>query len=67
MKILDISSDLERLVNQEFESLHSGGGRSSIQGGQSAADQALGDLDISGYAKKRCIAIYLMVRGPLTY
>lgn len=63
MKILDISSDLERLVNQEFESLHSGGGRSSIQGGQSAADQALGELDISGYAKNRSQVLPYEDRG----
>jgi deoxyribodipyrimidine photo-lyase len=38
MKLLDIDADLESIVSHEFESLHSGGGRSSIQGGQTAAD-----------------------------
>ncbi len=50
---LDISSDLEELVDQHFIGLHSGGGRSSIHGGQSYADQALAHLDIKGYAKRR--------------
>ncbi|NBV66698.1 MAG: deoxyribodipyrimidine photolyase, partial [Actinobacteria bacterium] len=53
MKKLEIKGDLEGLVNQDFMGLHSGGGRSSIQGGQSAADQALAELNISGYAKNR--------------
>ena len=38
MKIIDLRGDLESIVAQEFKSLHSGGGRSSIRGGQSAAD-----------------------------
>ena len=40
MKIIDLRGDLESIVAQEFKSLHSGGGRSSIRGGQSAADVA---------------------------
>ncbi len=51
------------MVEQEFKSLHSGGGRSLIQGGQSAADQALGDLDIAGYAKQRSQVLPLSARG----
>ncbi len=53
MKIIDLGADLESIVAQEFKSLHSGGGRSSIQGGQSAADSALAQLNIAGYAKDR--------------
>lgn len=63
MKILDIAADLESLVDQEFKSLHSGGGRSSIQGGQSAADQALAELDIAGYAKDRSQVLPISDRG----
>jgi len=48
-----ISQDAATLVEKEFVGLHSGGGRSTIMGGQSAADKALESLDISGYAKTR--------------
>ena len=53
MKSIDISKNLTEILEAEFAGLHSGGGRSSIKGGQSAADQALAKLDISGYAKNR--------------
>ena len=63
MKLLDIGADLESIVSHEFESLHSGGGRSSIQGGQTAADHALSKLDITGYANKRSEVLPLAARG----
>ena len=63
MKILDINADLESIVSQDFISLHSGGGRSSIQGGQSAADQALSELNITGYANRRSEVLPLSARG----
>lgn len=63
MKEINISSDLEKIVSQEFESLHSGGGRSSIAGGQSAADRALVELDIAGYSKNRSEVLPLTARG----
>ena len=63
MKILDISADLESIVSQEFKSLHSGGGRSSIQGGQTAADQALNELNVAGYAANRSEVLPLSARG----
>jgi deoxyribodipyrimidine photo-lyase len=63
VKSLDIGSNLEKIVDQDFKSLHSGGGRSSIQGGQSAADQALNDLDIAGYAKQRSQVLPHSARG----
>ena len=63
MKLIDIRSDLEEILNQEFQSLHSGGGRSSIGGGQSAADQALSALNISGYAKNRSEVLPYEARG----
>jgi deoxyribodipyrimidine photo-lyase len=53
MRQIDISLDATTILEKEFAGLHSGVGRSSIVGGQSAADRALDALDISGYAKKR--------------
>lgn len=53
LKRLDVSADLEDLVDLHFSGLHSGGGRSSIRGGQTAANEALAALDILGYAKNR--------------
>jgi len=63
VKEIDITQDLEALVATHFEGLHSGGGRSSIQGGQSAANQALASLDITGYAKKRSQVLPVETRG----
>ena len=40
MKQIDISADLAKLLDDHFSGLHSGGGRSSILGGQSAASKA---------------------------
>ena len=53
LKIINVSKDLEQILEEEFVGLHSGGGRSSIKGGQSCADRALAELDIKGYAKSR--------------
>jgi deoxyribodipyrimidine photo-lyase len=63
MQILDLGSDLERLVDQDLKSLHSGGGRSSIQGGQSAADKALAEINIAGYTKNRSQVLPFDDRG----
>lgn len=63
MKEIDLSADLESIVSREFKSLHSGGGRSSIRGGQSAADRALRNLDITGYAKNRSEVLPRVTRG----
>jgi deoxyribodipyrimidine photo-lyase len=63
MRKIDISLDAAVLLENEFEGLHSGGGRSSIKGGQSAADEALASLDISGYAKNRSEVLPLASRG----
>ena len=51
------------LLNQHFVGLHSGGGKSPIKGGQSAANLALANLDISGYAKKRSEVLPIEKRG----
>jgi len=53
VKQIDISMPATAIVEEEFVGLHSGGGRSSIIGGQSAADDALAQLNITGYAKDR--------------
>jgi len=63
VKIIDTSGNLEELLNREFDGLHSAGGRSNIQGGQSAADRALSNLDITGYAKKRSQVLPIPTRG----
>ena len=63
MREIDISQDLEVLLDTEFIGLHSGGGRSSIVGGQSAADAALAALDISGYANQRSQVLPVQTRG----
>ena len=59
----DISLDAEIILEKEFVGLHSGGGRSSIPGGQSAADAALNSLDIAGYAKNRSEVLPLNSRA----
>jgi deoxyribodipyrimidine photo-lyase len=63
MKKIDVSGDLEAVLADHFDGLHSGGGRSSIAGGQSAADQALADLNIAGYAKDRSEVLPFEARG----
>ena len=60
---IDISADLADLLEQHFAGLHSGGGRSSIKGGQLAADAALANLDITGYAKSRSEVLPIEKRG----
>jgi len=63
LKRLDTTSDAETLLSDHFGGLHSGGHRSSIVGGQSAADQALADLNIAGYAKNRSEVLPVEARG----
>jgi deoxyribodipyrimidine photo-lyase len=63
MRQIDISQDATAILEREFAGLHSGGGRSSIAGGQTAADQALAQLDISGYAKNRSQVLPHQDRG----
>jgi deoxyribodipyrimidine photo-lyase len=60
---LDIKAGLELLVTQHFDGLHSGGGRSSIRGGQTAANEALDKLDLLGYAKDRNEVLPVQRRG----
>lgn len=63
MKSLDIQLDDEKLLADHFSGLHSGGGRSSIAGGQSVADLALIDLNIAGYARDRSEVLPVTARG----
>jgi deoxyribodipyrimidine photo-lyase len=63
MRKIDISLDAQVILESEFAGLHCGGGRSSIMGGQSAADRALSELNISGYAKNRSQVSPLDSRG----
>ena len=63
MRKIVISENAAILLEKEFVGLHSGGGRSSIKGGQSAADEALASLDISGYAKNRSEVLPVASRG----
>lgn len=49
-----VTDDPQEVLERDFQGLFSGPvGLSSIPGGQSAADQALATLDITGYAAKR--------------
>ncbi|MEX1217492.1 MAG: FAD-binding domain-containing protein [Acidimicrobiales bacterium] len=63
MRSLNIFENTEQILNNHFTGLHAGGGRSSIPGGQSAADQALAQLDITGYAKRRSQVFPQSTRG----
>lgn len=63
MKRIDLTTDLADVVAENFQSLHSGGGRSSISGGQGAADNALLELNIAGYAKNRSQVLPFEARG----
>jgi deoxyribodipyrimidine photo-lyase len=63
LKQFDITTDAEQLVAQVFSGLHSGGGRSSIPGGQTAANLALSDLQLRGYAKNRSEVLPVDSRG----
>ncbi|SCX05507.1 FAD-binding domain-containing protein [Candidatus Aquiluna sp. UB-MaderosW2red] len=63
MKQFDINTDAESLLGDAFEGLHSGGGRSSIPGGQTAANLALESLSLKGYAKNRSEVLPIQNRG----
>lgn len=63
MRKITLDKDLSLTLAREFAGLHSGGGRSNIRGGQSAADEALETLDIKGYAKNRSEILPYESRG----
>ena len=60
---LDIDLDVAIILDQYFSGLHSGGGRSPIRGGQTAANAALSALDIRGYASTRSEVLPRANRG----
>ena len=54
LKELDLNRPVLEIIESDFKDLYSGDlGLSSIKGGQSAANQALANLDITGYANTR--------------
>ncbi len=62
--MINIDKSVLELIRDEFAGLHSGElGLSSIEGGQRAADAALKNLDISGYASQRSEVLPLNKRG----
>jgi deoxyribodipyrimidine photo-lyase len=64
VKTLDLTLDPATLIERDFQGLFSGSiGLSSIAGGQTAADAALANLDISGYAAKRSEVLPRSARG----
>lgn len=61
---IDLSTDPLDIIEGTFAGLYSGElGLSSLSGGQSAADQALANLDITGYAAKRSQVLPERIRG----
>ena len=65
MKQIDISADLAKLLDDHFSGLHSGGGRSSILGGQSAANKALGDGDPALVANPELPVVFIFDEAAL--
>ena len=64
MREIAISEDIQQTIKSEFSGLYSGElGLSSIRGGQTAANEALQSLDISGYAANRSEVLPRAARG----
>lgn len=62
-KLIDLSLSTDVIVDKYFAGLHSGGGKSHIRGGQTAANEALANLDITRYASDRSEVLPLNRRG----
>lgn len=62
-EIIDISLSTDEIVEKYFAGLHSGGGKSKIQGGQTKANEALANLDITRYAADRSEVLPVTRRG----
>ncbi len=61
---IDLNQDASESITQNFEGLYCGdGGLSSIQGGQTAGNQALANLNITGYANDRSEVLPVERRG----
>lgn len=64
LQSIDFKRDVLEIIEQDFAGLYSGQlGVSSIAGGQSAANQALANLDITRYAEDRSEVLPLERRG----
>ncbi len=63
MQEIDLSLSDEQILSKYFTGLYQGSGESSIPGGQTAADRALADLDIRGYAANRSEVLPESARG----
>jgi deoxyribodipyrimidine photo-lyase len=63
MDTINLSASSEEILEKYFLDLHSGGGRSTIQGGQTVADRALAGLDIRRYASDRSEVLPVNRRG----
>ena len=63
-KVLSLDAPVHEIIERDFQGLYSGElGLSSIKGGQSAANEALAKLDISGYARSRSEVLPKSRRG----
>ena len=60
---IDLTLTSEEILERYFAGLHSGGGKSHIRGGQTAANEALAELDITRYASDRSEVLPLSRRG----
>ncbi|MFM2024211.1 MAG: hypothetical protein RLZZ56_224 [Actinomycetota bacterium] len=60
---IDLTGSTESIVERYFEGLHSGGGKSSIKGGQTTANKALESLDITRYGSDRSEVYPVSRRG----
>lgn len=63
-KLLALNMNILEIIENDFQGLYSGElGLSSIKGGQTAADAALANLDITGYANNRSEVLPKSHRG----
>ncbi len=63
MLAIDFRSFNDEILEKHFQGLYQGSGASSIPGGQTAANKALAELDIRGYASNRSEVLPLHTRG----
>ncbi|MEY4990489.1 MAG: hypothetical protein RIS08_715 [Actinomycetota bacterium] len=63
MQQIDLSLSDEQILQRHFGGLFTGEGKSSIEGGQTAANRALDSLDIRGYAANRSEVLPQSARG----
>jgi deoxyribodipyrimidine photo-lyase len=60
---IDLSLPTHEILEKYFSGLNSGGGKSHIRGGQTAANEALANLDITRYASDRSEVLPVNRRG----